>query len=207
MTTLGAGVRWPRRARRSGRRTLGVVAVQRYPRRESNSSDTALVWRACVETLRVNTMTVRGPASGAIVARKRRTLPTGKRRWLEFCAGTSLLGTTVVLRKALAICCSCERFGPDRQQGKSHKITWTTSVGARHKGSGSLQHLEVTAILHQMLRSCRWTLPEDGRARGRQPYPGWRTTRPAFAHRAAVGMSTAIGCAAHVRCQGASGMS
>jgi len=59
-----------------------------------------------------------------------------------------------------------ERFGPDRQEDKSHKNAWIPFGGGVHKCIGlHFGTLEVKAILHQMLRTYRWTLPEDYQVR------------------------------------------
>ncbi|GAC1591426.1 MAG: cytochrome P450 [Acidimicrobiales bacterium] len=54
-----------------------------------------------------------------------------------------------------------ERFGPDRQEDKSHRNAWLPFGGGVHKCIGlHFGTLEVKAILHEMLLNCRWSVPD-----------------------------------------------
>ncbi|MCW2782341.1 MAG: cytochrome [Marmoricola sp.] len=54
-----------------------------------------------------------------------------------------------------------DRFGPERHEEKSHRNAWIPFGGGAHKCIGMLfGTLEAKAILHEMLRTYRWTVPE-----------------------------------------------
>jgi cytochrome P450 len=54
-----------------------------------------------------------------------------------------------------------ERFGPERREDKSHRNAWVPFGGGAHKCIGlHFGTLEVFAILHEMLRSYRWSVPD-----------------------------------------------
>ena len=54
------------------------------------------------------------------------------------------------------------RFRPGREEDKSHRYAWLPFGGGVHKCIGlHFGTLEVTAILHEMLRAFTWTVPED----------------------------------------------
>lgn len=58
------------------------------------------------------------------------------------------------------------RFGPERQEDKSHRNAWIPFGGGVHKCIGlHFGTLEVKAILHEMLLRHRWTVPDDYRVR------------------------------------------
>nr|WP_200862790.1 cytochrome P450 [Amycolatopsis orientalis] len=54
-----------------------------------------------------------------------------------------------------------ERFGPDRREDKSHRFAWMPFGGGAHKCIGlQFGGLEVKALLHELLRAHRWSVPE-----------------------------------------------
>lgn len=58
------------------------------------------------------------------------------------------------------------RFGPERQEDKSHRNAWIPFGGGVHKCIGlHFGTLEVKAILHELLLSYRWTVPDDYQVR------------------------------------------
>ncbi len=58
------------------------------------------------------------------------------------------------------------RFGPARQEDKSHRNAWIPFGGGVHKCIGlHFGTLEVKAILHEMLLNYRWTVPDNYRVR------------------------------------------
>ncbi|MEJ8277501.1 cytochrome P450 [Pseudonocardia spirodelae] len=59
-----------------------------------------------------------------------------------------------------------ERFGPDRREDRSDRDAWIPFGGGVHKCIGlHFGTLEVTAILHEMLRRYRWTVAPSYRLR------------------------------------------
>ncbi|MBB4684539.1 cytochrome P450 [Amycolatopsis jiangsuensis] len=55
-----------------------------------------------------------------------------------------------------------ERFGPDRREDKTHRFAWMPFGGGAHKCVGlQFGSLEVKALMHEMLRTYRWSVPED----------------------------------------------
>ena len=55
-----------------------------------------------------------------------------------------------------------DRFSPDRAEDKSHRNAWIPFGGGAHKCIGlHFGTLEVKAILHEMLRTHRWTVADD----------------------------------------------
>jgi cytochrome P450 len=59
-----------------------------------------------------------------------------------------------------------ERFDEPRREDRSHRYAWMPFGGGVHKCIGlHFGVLEVKALLHEMLRTYRWTIPEDYRAR------------------------------------------
>ncbi|WP_084145326.1 cytochrome P450 [Amycolatopsis jejuensis] len=55
-----------------------------------------------------------------------------------------------------------ERFGPDRREDKSHRFAWMPFGGGAHKCIGlQFGSLEVKALMHEMLRAHRWSVPGD----------------------------------------------
>lgn len=55
-----------------------------------------------------------------------------------------------------------DRFGPAREEDKSHRNAWIPFGGGVHKCIGlHFGTLEVKAILHQMLLTYSWTVPDD----------------------------------------------
>ncbi|MFF0144358.1 cytochrome P450 [Amycolatopsis sulphurea] len=52
------------------------------------------------------------------------------------------------------------RFGPDRREDKTHRFAWMPFGGGAHKCIGlQFGGLEVKALLHEMLRTYRWSVP------------------------------------------------
>jgi cytochrome P450 len=59
-----------------------------------------------------------------------------------------------------------ERFGPDRREDRSDRDAWIPFGGGVHKCIGlHFGTLEVTAILHEMLRRYRWSVEPSYRLR------------------------------------------
>lgn len=59
-----------------------------------------------------------------------------------------------------------ERFAEPRREDKSHRFAWIPFGGGAHKCIGMhFGTLEVKALLHEMLRNYRWTLPAGYHAR------------------------------------------
>lgn len=55
-----------------------------------------------------------------------------------------------------------DRFGPERREDKSHRNAWIPFGGGAHKCIGlHFGSLEVKAILHQVLLTHSWSLPDD----------------------------------------------
>lgn len=55
-----------------------------------------------------------------------------------------------------------ERFNQQRREDKSHRYAWMPFGGGAHKCIGMhFGTLEVKALLHEMLRTYRWSLPPD----------------------------------------------
>jgi cytochrome P450 len=55
-----------------------------------------------------------------------------------------------------------ERFSDERREDKSHRFAWIPFGGGAHKCIGlHFGTLEVKALLHEMLRTYRWTVPEN----------------------------------------------
>lgn len=55
-----------------------------------------------------------------------------------------------------------DRFSDERREDKSHRCAWMPFGGGVHKCIGMhFGTLEVTAILHAMLRNYEWTVPDD----------------------------------------------
>ncbi|SFB20601.1 Cytochrome P450 [Amycolatopsis marina] len=55
-----------------------------------------------------------------------------------------------------------ERFSAERREDKSHRFAWMPFGGGAHKCIGlHFGTLEVKALLHEMLRTFRWTVPES----------------------------------------------
>jgi cytochrome P450 len=59
-----------------------------------------------------------------------------------------------------------ERFGEQRREDKSHRYAWMPFGGGAHKCIGlHFGTLEVKALLHEMLRTYRWSVPSGYTAR------------------------------------------
>ncbi|MDX6553200.1 MAG: hypothetical protein QOH74_1688 [Gaiellales bacterium] len=59
-----------------------------------------------------------------------------------------------------------ERFNTERREDKSHRYAWMPFGGGAHKCIGlHFGTLEVKALLHEMLRAYRWSVPSDYTAR------------------------------------------
>ena len=59
-----------------------------------------------------------------------------------------------------------ERFDAHRREDKSHRFAWIPFGGGAHKCIGmAFGTLEVKALLHEMLRNYRWSVPEGYQAR------------------------------------------
>ncbi|WP_116047576.1 cytochrome P450 [Amycolatopsis palatopharyngis] len=59
-----------------------------------------------------------------------------------------------------------ERFSAQRREDKSHRFAWMPFGGGAHKCIGlHFGTLEVKALLHEMLRAFRWTVPENYQVR------------------------------------------
>src|SRR5215467_8569034 len=59
-----------------------------------------------------------------------------------------------------------ERFDEPRREDRSHRYAWVPFGGGAHKCIGlHFGVLEAKALLHEMLRTYRWTVPTDYRAR------------------------------------------
>ncbi|WP_442785145.1 cytochrome P450 [Amycolatopsis sp. H20-H5] len=59
-----------------------------------------------------------------------------------------------------------ERFGDERREDKSHRYAWMPFGGGAHKCIGlHFGTLEVKALLHEMLRAYRWSVPARYTAR------------------------------------------
>lgn len=55
-----------------------------------------------------------------------------------------------------------ERFGPERREDKSHRYAWEPFGGGVHKCLGmAFAQVEVTTILHHLLRRFSWTVADD----------------------------------------------
>lgn len=59
-----------------------------------------------------------------------------------------------------------ERFDADRREDKSHRYAWMPFGGGAHKCIGMhFGMFETKALLHEMLRTYRWSVPRDYRVR------------------------------------------
>ncbi|MET7998026.1 cytochrome P450 [Amycolatopsis sp. NPDC005232] len=59
-----------------------------------------------------------------------------------------------------------ERFAEPRREDKSHRFAWMPFGGGAHKCIGlHFGSLEVKALMHEMLRTFRWSVPQDYTAR------------------------------------------
>ncbi|MFD6072744.1 cytochrome P450, partial [Amycolatopsis lurida] len=59
-----------------------------------------------------------------------------------------------------------DRFGEARREDKSHRYAWMPFGGGAHKCIGlHFGTFEVKALLHEMLRAYRWSVPENYTAR------------------------------------------
>ena len=59
-----------------------------------------------------------------------------------------------------------ERFAEGRREDKSHRYAWMPFGGGAHKCIGlHFGTFEVKALLHEMLRTYRWSVPETYRMR------------------------------------------
>ncbi|ANN16877.1 cytochrome P450 [Amycolatopsis orientalis] len=59
-----------------------------------------------------------------------------------------------------------DRFGEERREDKSHRYAWMPFGGGAHKCIGlHFGTFEVKALLHEMLRAYRWSVPGDYTAR------------------------------------------
>lgn len=59
-----------------------------------------------------------------------------------------------------------ERFGGDRREDRGHRYAWMPFGGGAHKCIGlHFGTLEVKALLHEMLRTYLWSVPDDYTAR------------------------------------------
>lgn len=59
-----------------------------------------------------------------------------------------------------------ERFAEPRREDRSHRMAWMPFGGGAHKCVGlHFGGLEVKLLIHEMLRACRWSVPESYTAR------------------------------------------
>ena len=57
-----------------------------------------------------------------------------------------------------------ERFAPDRREDKVHRFAWMPFGGGVHKCIGMyFAQLEIRTIMHHLVRTYEWSLPEDYR--------------------------------------------